>query len=109
MKECLDVFCNLSGQQVSFNRSRIFCSNNIKERDAKSIANICGSPLTKNLGKYLGVPLIHSRVNAHTYVDVVEKVQQILVAWKSKSMSLAGRLPLTKLFLQLSWYTLCSL
>ncbi|KAK3183172.1 hypothetical protein Dsin_030458 [Dipteronia sinensis] len=59
MKECLDIFCNTSGQQFSFPKSRIFCSNNMKDGDARNIVSVCGSPLTKNLGKYLGVPLIH--------------------------------------------------
>ena len=80
MKECLDVFCSLSGQQVSFSKSRVFCSNNITEGVAKGITTACGSPLTKNLGKYLGVPLIHGRITNHTYNDVIEKVQQRLAA-----------------------------
>ncbi|CAB4304472.1 unnamed protein product [Prunus armeniaca] len=40
------------------------------------------SPLTLNLGKYLRVPLIHSRITEATYRSVVIKVQQKLTAWK---------------------------
>ncbi|CAL2267139.1 unnamed protein product [Prunus armeniaca] len=42
MKKCLYDFCRLFGQ--------------------KDIATICGSPLSTCLGKYLGVPLIHTQV-----------------------------------------------
>ena len=73
MKDCLDIFCNISGQQVSFPKSRIFYSNNMKEGDARNVASVCGSPLTKNLGKYLGVSLIHGRVTNQTYMELVEK------------------------------------
>ncbi|KAK3229534.1 hypothetical protein Dsin_001415 [Dipteronia sinensis] len=49
MKECLDLFCNLSWQQVSFSKSHIFCSRNINEILAKSVSTVCGSLLIKNL------------------------------------------------------------
>ncbi|KAK3205157.1 hypothetical protein Dsin_019203 [Dipteronia sinensis] len=96
--------------QVSFNKSRVFCSNNINERDAKSTVNICGSPLTNNLGKYLCVPLIHSRTSSQTYVEVIEKVQQRLTAWKSNFLSLAVRATLIRAVLfALPVYTMQSI
>ena len=55
-----------------------------------------GSPLTKDFGKYLGVPLIHTRVTNHTYRDLMEKIQKRLAAWKSESLSLARRVTLIK-------------
>ncbi|XP_021833608.1 uncharacterized protein LOC110773399 [Prunus avium] len=62
MKHCLDDFGNLSGQKVSFEKSTICVSPNTNADLANAIATISGSPLTACLGKYLGVPLIHSRV-----------------------------------------------
>nr|KYP59202.1 Putative ribonuclease H protein At1g65750 family [Cajanus cajan] len=50
----------------------------------------------KNLGKYLGIPLHHSRVNRATYSGIIEKVTQRLNNWKAKSLSFARRLTLTK-------------
>ncbi|KAK0578928.1 hypothetical protein LWI29_018508 [Acer saccharum] len=96
MKECLDIFCDYSGQQVSYPKSRVLCSTNVKERDAKLIAEVCDSPITKDLGKYLGVPLIHGRVRVRTYWDIVERTQKRLAAWKMDSLSLAGRVTLIK-------------
>ncbi|XP_004306074.1 PREDICTED: putative ribonuclease H protein At1g65750-like [Fragaria vesca subsp. vesca] len=55
---------------------------------------MCGSPLTNDLGKYLGMPLIHSRVNKHTYDGIFDQVQSRLSSWKSKVLSMAGRLTL---------------
>ncbi|CAN1822383.1 Putative ribonuclease H protein At1g65750 [Linum perenne] len=53
-------------------------------------------PLTQNLGKYLGVPILHDRVNVHTYQDVLDKIDNRLSGWKAKSLSLAGRVTLAK-------------
>ncbi|KAK2663530.1 hypothetical protein Ddye_002104 [Dipteronia dyeriana] len=66
MKDCLDIFCELSGQQVSYPKSRVFCSNNVRESDARFIVTVCDSPLTKDLGKYLGVPLVHDFLWGHS-------------------------------------------
>lgn len=58
MKDCLDKFCLASGR---FEKSMIYCSPNVDSGLAGEISSICGSPLTHDLGKYLGVPLIHKR------------------------------------------------
>ncbi|CAL8991457.1 unnamed protein product [Prunus brigantina] len=80
MKLCLDEFCHLSGQKVSFEKSRICVSPNICSDLANSIATISGSPHSSNLGKYLGVPIIHTRVDKTTYQEVIAKVQKS--AWR---------------------------
>ncbi|XP_024158077.2 uncharacterized protein LOC112165700 [Rosa chinensis] len=94
LKNCLDIFCSLSGQAVSYEKSLIYCSPNTCKSIASAISRTCGSPLTNDLGKYLGMPLIHSRVNKHTYNGIFDKVQNRLSSWKSKALSMAGRLTL---------------
>ncbi|XP_061998979.1 uncharacterized protein LOC133716290 [Rosa rugosa] len=96
LKRCLDLFCSLSGQAVNYEKSMIFCSPNTCKRIAVDISKICGSPLTNDLGKYLGMPLIHSRVNKNTYASIFDKIQCRLSSWKSKVLSMAGRLTLVQ-------------
>ncbi|KAL6218936.1 hypothetical protein ACLB2K_012143 [Fragaria x ananassa] len=96
IKKCLDAFCNLSGQEVSFQKSMLYCSPNTSKKMARKISRICGSALTDNLGKYLGMPLIHSTVTKKTYRPIVEKVQSKLVGWKSKTLNFVGRLTLVQ-------------
>ncbi|XP_034211169.1 uncharacterized protein LOC117624139 [Prunus dulcis] len=91
MKQCLDEFCRASGQVVNFEKSAIYCSPNISKELASDISHICGSPLTNNLGKYLGMPLLHSRVTKSTYNNLVDKVHARLASWKSRVLSSAGR------------------
>lgn len=38
--------------------------------------------------------IIHSRVSASTYANLVDKVQSRLASWKSKTLNMAGRLTL---------------
>ncbi|KAK3211028.1 hypothetical protein Dsin_015734 [Dipteronia sinensis] len=95
-KECIDIFCVVSSQHVSFTRSRVFCSRNTKDSIAKEIDAVCDSPLTKNSGKYLGVPLINGRVTNETNKEIVENTQKRLASWKSVTLSLASRITLIK-------------
>ncbi|KAL5831020.1 hypothetical protein ACOSQ4_016374 [Xanthoceras sorbifolium] len=60
------------------------------------MAHICDSPSTKDLGKNLGVPLIHSRINNRTYIEIVDKTLKRLTSWKSATLSFAGRITLIK-------------
>lgn len=96
MRKSMDSFCSISGQKVSYEKSCAFVSSNVGYNVAKQLTDICGSPLTSDLGKYLGVPLIHRRVNNCTYQYLVDKVANRLAAWKSRTLSLAGRLTLIK-------------
>ncbi|CAL8168851.1 unnamed protein product [Prunus armeniaca] len=91
LKNCLEVFCQASGQTVNFDKSAIFCSPNTCKEIAKEISCICGSPLTEDLGRYLGMPLLHSRIDKRTYSSLIDKVHKRLAAWKGKFLSLAGR------------------
>ncbi|KAL6218309.1 hypothetical protein ACLB2K_011523 [Fragaria x ananassa] len=96
LKGCLDAFCALSGQAVSFEKSLIFCSPNTSKSLASEISRKCGSPLTSDLGRYLGVPLIHTRINKHTYEGIFVRIQSRLASWKCKTLSMAGRLTLVQ-------------
>ncbi|KAI5352564.1 Hypothetical predicted protein [Prunus dulcis] len=82
MKECLDLFCQASGQNLNFDKSAIFCSPNVSRALAQEISFICGSPLIDNLGKYLGMPVLHYRVTRSTYSSLLSKVHCRLANWK---------------------------
>jgi hypothetical protein len=49
----LNKFCNMSGQQVNYDKSSIFFSRNVPESKRVALSNISGLKETKNLGKYL--------------------------------------------------------
>ena len=78
MKQCLDEFCNLFSQKVSFEKSSSCVSPDTNVDLVNFIATISGSPLMVYLSKYLVVPLIHSQVSKTTYQEIIEKVQKRL-------------------------------
>lgn len=78
MKECIEVFCKISGQKVNFEKSMVFCSENVNRTVANSLAEICSSPLITDLGTYLEVPIIHKRINKATYLKILDSIQKRL-------------------------------
>lgn len=59
----IELFCQSSGQKVNKEKTRIFFSNNVSWQHRIEINEALGWQRTEDLGKYLGVPLLHKRVN----------------------------------------------
>ncbi|CAN1162506.1 Putative ribonuclease H protein At1g65750 [Linum perenne] len=53
-------------------------------------------PLTQNLGRYLGVPVLHDRITTRTYQSILDRIDNKLSGWKAKTLSLAGRVTLAQ-------------
>lgn len=51
-EKCWDVFCAISGQKVSLEKSALHCSKNVNHNVASDLAKIIGSHLVGNLGTY---------------------------------------------------------
>ena len=66
--DTLNTICNLSGQNNNLNKSKLFVSPNISRRQAKELNQYYKIPSTEYLGKYLGVPLLHSRVSKSIFL-----------------------------------------
>lgn len=100
IKHILNLFCKFSGQKVSEAKTHIFFSKNVDGAIKNHLACLSGFKLTEDLGKYLGVPIIHERVSRRSFQFILQKVDQRLSSWKAKTLSFAGRLTLTKSVLQ---------
>lgn len=107
IKRCLDQFCGVSGQKVSFEKSRISFSSNVSSVLAEQISSIVGIPTTSDMGVYLGIPTIYGRITKHTFHKLLDKVWARLATWKAKSLSLAGRITLAQSVLNsIPFYTM---
>lgn len=71
-----------------------------KTCNVRNIGTTLGFSVTTDLGNYLGMPLLHSRVRKATYHGILEKVERKLNGWSAKHLSLAGRVTLTQTVLQ---------
>lgn len=96
----LHNFCTSSGQKVSNDKTRIYFSKNVGWNVRSEISNELDFNMTEDLGKYLGVPIFHKRVNKGTFNFVLDKVNQRLSSWKAKTLSFAGRVTLAKSVIQ---------
>ena len=96
IRKVLERCCGASGQKVSLEKSLIFFSANVHWDLANSISTESGIRGTKELGKYLGMPVLQKRINKETFGEVIERVSSKLAGWKRRFLSLAGRITLTK-------------
>ena len=96
IRRVLESFCEVSGQKVSLEKSKIFFSKKVSREMEELITAGSGIGSTRELGKYLGMPILQKRINKTTYGEVLEKVSSRLAGWKSHTLSMAGRITLTK-------------
>ncbi|CAA7037248.1 unnamed protein product [Microthlaspi erraticum] len=92
----LERFCLASGQKVSLEKSKIYFSANVARELRDEISGASGIQPTCDLGKYLGMPVLHKRLNKETFGEVVARVSARMAGWKGRVLSMAGRLTLTK-------------
>ncbi|KAL8136317.1 hypothetical protein V2J09_002318 [Rumex salicifolius] len=58
------------------------------------IGRMSGFEVTKDLGSYLGIPILHKPMNRNTFQHIILKMKNKLAGWKSKVLSMAGRITL---------------
>ena len=109
MMKCLDAFCEASGSKVSIDKSKVFFSPNTHVDIQEAVCRRLGMEVTTDFGKYLGVPTINGRTSKRDYQYLVEKINDKLAGWKSKTLSLAGRATLIQSSLNsIPYYTMQS-
>ncbi|GJR38164.1 hypothetical protein Tco_1213848 [Tanacetum coccineum] len=93
IKEVLDEFKNASGLVPSLPKSTAyFC--NVLNHVKLSILQVLPFDEGKLPVKYLGVPLVSSRLMVRDCNELVDKVHIRIQDWKNKFLSIAGRLQL---------------
>ncbi|CAN1726093.1 Putative ribonuclease H protein At1g65750 [Linum perenne] len=92
--DIIDRFCDASGQSINKGKSRVFFSSGIDRNVSRNISEIMVIATTQNLGRYLGVPLLHGRINRNTYDFLLTRIDNKLAGWKANNLSLAGRVTL---------------
>ncbi|KAH1114932.1 hypothetical protein J1N35_008310 [Gossypium stocksii] len=71
-------------------------SSGVEDNLCDQISHFFGLQKVSNLGRYLGVPLLHDRVTKSTLNFVVDKVRCKLQNWETRKLSFAGRVTLAK-------------
>ncbi|XP_061340525.1 uncharacterized protein LOC133287003 [Gastrolobium bilobum] len=94
--QCLEKFSRMSGQSVSIEKSCIYYSKNTPQDVRRAITDASGFKKVENLGRYLGSMMRHVRIKKDHYAEVISRIQNKLQGWKSRCLSLAGRITLAK-------------
>lgn len=90
VKEAPELFCRALGQKVSESKTIMFFSRNVSDHTRVAIRACFGFNVIENLGKYLGMPLLHERVPKHVCQGIIDRVKGRLNGWSASSLSLEG-------------------
>lgn len=91
MENVLRTFCQLSGQRISLNKSVVFVSKNTPMVVTENICSSLQIKHTADLGKYLGVPILHGRATTKNYSFLLDNIRFRLNGWKARILSQASR------------------
>ncbi|XP_077237378.1 uncharacterized protein LOC143879071 [Tasmannia lanceolata] len=92
---CLDRFSYCSGLSLNRQKSEVFF-NNSNNFQKELICYILGIPTGSFPIRYLGLPLITSRLSTKDCSPLVSKIRKRLAAWNNLTLSRAGRIELIK-------------
>ncbi|WJX55356.1 Protein DETOXIFICATION 41 [Trifolium repens] len=92
----LNAFCNMSGQEVSREKTSILFSKNVDRNTRVKLVQMSGFRESNQLGKYLGVPLKGRAPRREDFQYVIDQVSAKLTNWKAQHLSFAGRVTLAK-------------
>lgn len=96
IRNCLNMFCEASGQKISYSKSKVLFSKNVDSNLANAIASRLQIDRTNDLGKHLGVQSIHGRVTCQTFSELLGRFNGRLEGWKTRTLSIAGKVTLAK-------------
>nr|GEV45520.1 reverse transcriptase domain-containing protein [Tanacetum cinerariifolium] len=97
IKEALDEFKDASGLNPSMPKSKAYFYN-VLNHTKLAILHVLPFEEDRLRVKYLGVPLVSSRLIFRDCKELIDKVQNRVNDWKNKSLSIVGRLQLSNLF-----------
>lgn len=87
----MQTFANWSGQVINLNKSFLHFSNKITWDKRDQIFSILRLQLSRDDGKYLGLPLVVPRSRGQAWNDVQKTVNNQLAGLKARYLSQAGR------------------
>ena len=104
----LNRFACFSGLQVNKQKSAIFLAG-VSDEVKNDLLNTTGFSLGRFPMRYLGVPLISTRLTHGDCMTHIQRITARIQSWTSKSLSYAGKLQLiASVLYSIQWYW-CSL
>ena len=91
INECIIKYCNWSGQKLNRSKSGFFFSKQTQHQSARAIKQILQMKKLKSNAIYLGAPLFLTRSPRKDFSYLLNKLEERLAGWRSKTLSWAGR------------------
>lgn len=85
------MFCNLSGQKINYQKSKIIFSTNCPQPLQDKIANFLNISISKQFGKYLSFPITNKSPNHKDFLFILDNMRSKLANWKLNFLNLADR------------------
>ncbi|GJT81127.1 RNA-directed DNA polymerase, eukaryota, reverse transcriptase zinc-binding domain protein [Tanacetum coccineum] len=95
LSKALMEFSGVSGLVPNLDKSSVFFGN-VSEHVKVAILNVLPFAVGNLPVRYLGLPLLSSRLFKHHCGGLIDNVKKRLINWKNKALSFAGRLQLIK-------------
>ncbi|KAE8686417.1 hypothetical protein F3Y22_tig00111064pilonHSYRG00028 [Hibiscus syriacus] len=89
-----------SGHRVSKRMTHLYFSSNTPLDLQNSINSLMGYKIVNSIDKYLGVPVIHQRVQCLDFDFILDEMRTRLSGWVVQTLSLLGRITLAKSILE---------
>ncbi|KAI5658594.1 hypothetical protein M9H77_27387 [Catharanthus roseus] len=87
----IDDLLSLGNQRINVHKSKLFLSRNTQATLGEALSRTFETPLTEDLGVYLGMPIVHGRKSHNLYKFIIAKVNGRLSGWKRKILSKEAR------------------
>jgi len=100
LQQLLVVYEKASGQKLNHAKTSLFFNSNTSREVQEEIKNQFGAQIIKQHDKYLGLPSLVGRNKRTTFNAIKEKLGKVLVGWKEKLLSKAGKEVLIKVVAQ---------
>ncbi|KAL4300373.1 hypothetical protein AHAS_Ahas17G0194400 [Arachis hypogaea] len=98
----IKTFSKASGLKINVKKSSIVFSKRTNKDIRDKLTKYSGFKEQRDLGRYLGAMITSNRKGKENFKDILERVHNKLKRWKSKCLSLAGRLTLAQSVLSLA-------
>lgn len=95
LMDCLRDFHEVSGLAFNAHKSSIYVAG-IHDSDLQDIIQVANFGIGSFPFRYLGVPLLASRLNVCHFAPLFDRIRALIAGWSQKLLSYAGRLELIR-------------
>lgn len=88
----ISMFCDRSGQCINVGKSLVMVSRRAKPEKRAAVLQIFGLPEGREMGRYLGVPLITGRLGPEHFTDLQTRILGRIGGWRNRLLSFAGKI-----------------